>query len=367
MNRRRLHAARTAILSTDDSCCMEIRNSLRPRIDARQRNEFGWSYRSFLLYAQCVGAGLRAPGLFFETERVACAVGLYEHYAGLAAHIVCPVGPDWLNSVREMSLDWLHHRIVDRVYVRQLTSRRFTQLCSVGFKPSSAMPWLPCAHAEDETYNHRLAVLGTLIEEDPKGLRVRDLDLPGSKNYRRKLRQSISRFENFLRNNRLAFELRRIASSRDLRLAGEIVREHFDFLEAGAKRVGSTADDYTFLLEDGLADGQNTLSEMAWLLRDRRTMPIGVFLGERVGVTRGGLYLTIVRRGPAIFDGLAIETPRGFTAIGQYVWSRMFFRAWRMGWREVDVGGSETESLDNFKRQLGCQECPTRWAVLGSL
>lgn len=367
MIQRRLHEARSTILSSDAYCCMEIRRSVRPRIDARQRDEFAWSYRSFLLYAQCVGGGVRAPGLFLESERVACAVGLYEHYGGLAAHIVCPVGPDWLGSVREMSLAWIHQRIVDRVYVRHLTVQRFTQLCSVGFKPSSAIPWLPCAHAEDETYNHRLAVLETIIDKDPEGLSVRILDLPGSKNYRRKLRQSVNRFENFLRSNRLAFELRPITNSRDLRLAGGIVREHFDSLEAGGKRVGSTADDYTFLLEDGLADGENTLSEMAWMLSDRCTLPIGVFLGERVGVRRGGLYLTIARRSPSMLDGLDIGTRRGFTAVGQYIWSRVFFRAWEMGWREVDVGGSETKSLDNFKRQLGCQERPTRWAVVGAL
>jgi hypothetical protein len=42
----------------------------------------------------------------------------------------------------------------------------------------------------------------------------------------------------------------------------------------------------------------------------------------------------------------------------------MLFQQLRdMGIEQVDVGGSETEDLDKFKRQLGAAEVPSHWVV----
>lgn len=54
---------------------------------------------------------------------------------------------------------------------------------------------------------------------------------------------------------------------------------------------------------------------------------------------------------------------RGFSAISQYCYLRLFNELMGQGIEWVNVGGSETEDLDKFKRQLGATLEPSYWAV----
>ena len=55
--------------------------------------------------------------------------------------------------------------------------------------------------------------------------------------------------------------------------------------------------------------------------------------------------------------------PTGFSAISQYAYLRLFQILRDRGVEWVDVGGSETEDLNRFKRQLGAGAVPSHWVV----
>ncbi len=328
-------------------------------------DNFGLSFCGALLYAQCGDAAQREPGAMVLGRGYTFGLGVYQINGQLTAHIVGPSGPHWAAALPEYCY-WLLEHGADRVYVRHLPAEDATQLpSSVFLDPSEQFGWCAEAPYEDETYNHRRLKLADLVEFIGDGIAVQSLKGIESKNFRNKFRHAYSRFQNFLSRNELTFELVPIEGAKQLESCKSLVDRHFAHLENAGRAIGSTALDYEQLLTYSPANSDRHVSLIGQLrCKSSSVLPISVFLGERTSPTNGGLYCTITDRDAEVVNrefGLVDST--GFTAIGQYVFARVFAYLLTQGWKTVDLGGSETSELDRFKQQLGCDEGSTVWRV----
>lgn len=360
---KRAEFVKQQVMAREDMLVRELSTNCATFVDAWKDGAFGFSLRAFLLYAQCGNRMLRTSGLVIMHHGAVFALGLFEREDGLHAHIISPRGDASCEVVASFSW-WLLSRChVDNVYVRHLIGRDVEQLYDNGFQTIDWRPWLPEAPSEDETYNHRLVYVPRIMSISENGFSINSLPELESRNCRRKFRLAHSRFLNFLHAHDLAFELLPMQPS-DYSIAKSIVRAHFERLELAEKAIGSTAQDYDQLLRNPLPDNEQYLSLMGWICSKHERVPVSVFLGERTGIAAGALYLTITCRDNGILPSIGVEDDTGFSAISQYTFARVFEAAYRRGWENIDLGGSETEDLDRFKRQMGASFHPSQWAVL---
>ncbi len=323
-------------------------------------DNFGLSLGGALLYAQCGNSAARQPGAMVLGRGYTFGLGIYQVDDLLTAHIVGPSGPSWATALPEYCY-WLLKSGADRVYVRHLPACEASRLSSAVFlDPREQFGW--CAEApyeEDETYNHRRLKLSDLVQFRGDEVDIQSLNGVESKNFRNKFRHAYARFQNFLSRNDLTFELVPIQNAQQVCSGKSLVDRHFAHLENAGRAIGSTALDYEQLLNHSPANSDRHVSLVGQLRRkDSCALPISVFLGERTSPTNGGLYCTITDRDVEFVKGqLGPMDSRGFTAIGQYVFARVFAYLLTRGWKTVDLGGSETAELDRFKQQLGCEKC----------
>jgi len=320
---------------------VEIGPGIEGLIRSWQCGQFGCSLRAFLLYAQWGDWDRRQAGVVIAGADVLFGVGLYHRPDGWHLHVVGPQGGERVRRVADFSRRLLAAGLVDRVYVRHLVDGAEREFLGAGFIGVERYPWMPESPAEDETYPHRLVDL-TQALQPPFGPRT--------------LRLAHHRFSNFLRRCGATCVLRPLGHFYP---ALEIAREHF--LRQGKPL---TALDYELLIRTALPDGERYLSQVAWLKSDRTELPVGVFLGEQIGPTSGALYLNVAVRNPALVESLQIRDRTGFSAIAAYLHAELFRQLASRGWQTVDLGGSETASLDRFKQTIGAQPLLSRWVVL---
>lgn len=336
-------------------------------------DNFGFSLRGMLLYAQFGTTdhremGHREEGLFLSGKDFAFGLGLYERDGLYAAHVIAPQGKSWPSAVNKLSL-WLFQHGIDRVYVRHLPVEHAKLLpAEIYADPRVRYGWCAEAPLEDETFHHRMINLEEVIDVQPGRLRIRNIAVPGSHNFRSKFRHAYSRFENFLTRAGLQFDLVPISSLDHQHAAEELVASHFQHLDQSGRLVGSTALDYQQLLKSAQSPGKRYISLLGCLSRDEgKSLPVSVFLGEQLGPSTGGLYCTISNRDSmGAMNTFGLLDDQGYSALGQYAYARLFAAVRELGWRNVDLGGSETPELDSFKQQLGCREFATAWRVITS-
>jgi len=330
-------------------------------------NSFGFSFRGLLLYAQCGDSNRRQDGLFVRCREASFGVGLSRRADGLSVFVVAPQGDEW-PAIVAIFARWLIEQGVDRVYLRHLIKGAESRLPPETFiNPGQEYGWCDGAEFEDETYNHRFLDLEERIDIESGRLRIRDLKAPGSADFRKKFRRAHSRFENFLRRYGLDFRLVPFVHREHLSAAQSLIERHFKYLREAEKDIGSTSLDYERLLHYDLPHGDPYVSMIGFLSRQRGPadgIPVSVFLGERLGPSSGALYCTITLRDPApVLQEFGLSDDVGFTALNQGGLARLFGDLRRLGWKSVDLGGSEIRKLDYFKEQMGCELLPSTWRV----
>ncbi|MFO0818234.1 MAG: hypothetical protein U1A77_09855 [Pirellulales bacterium] len=330
-----------------------------------EADNFGLSFRGLLLYAQCGDSVERQCGLVVSGDEFVFGVGVYANSGRLAVHIVGPSGRDWPSAVSHFVRGALQ-RGASHVYVRHLVDGAENLLPASGFVDTNDQnAWCDGAPYEDETHNHRSLVLSDVIDLEGDLLRVKILANSDSRNSRVKFHAAFQRFENFLRRTGLEFRLETLVSPKQIRAAREIVDRHFRGLYETGKAIGSTALDYQLMLDHACVNDQRFTSTIALLSHPGGpSLPVGVFLGERLAVDNAGLYCTIMDRDPVLptrFFQLSDVT--GYSAICQYAYAAQFGLLMRSGCRRVDLGGSETIELDHFKRRMGCRVRRSVWRV----
>jgi len=326
------------------------------------------SVLGFMLY--CNGYSLRGTsrhcpnGLLFEDGETLFGVGIFRKTLETPVWHVMVSGPWGANGFAKVDAFIRQVRalgVTSEVFVRHLTGAQRQQFLAHGYRTVEESPWCETAPSEDETYNHKRIRLADIIGTGHgANLEIKTLAGDESRGHRVKARMVYNRFTNFLDRNELTFAIRDYTLA-DLEAGEQLVRHHFSILK---NPVGSTPEDYMSLVRcNPAAVGDQHFGRIGFLERERDgiRMPALLFLCEKTDAKTVAMYATFANRDqdmlPATID------PTGFSGISQYSYLMLFQQLRDMGIEQVDVGGSETEDLDKFKRQLGAAEVPSHWVV----
>lgn len=324
------------------------------------------SLLGFMLY--CNGYSLRGTsracrnGLIYADGETLFGIGIFRKTLESPAWHVMISGPWGRDGFAKV--DRFIHRLRElgvehEVFIRHLPDAEYRTFRSHGYLDVDASPWCADAPSEDETHHHKRIRLSDIIEEDAAGaIVIRTLDGEEHRGFRVKARMVFNRFRNFLDRNRLRFAIRDYTLA-DLEVAERLVTHHFAILK---NPVGSTPEDYMSLLRfDPAKGGDQYFGKIGFLEDGTVSIPALLFIGEKTGASTVALYATFANRDVETLGGRF--DPTGFSAISQYAYLRLFKTLRAQGVEWVDVGGSETEDLNTFKRQLGAKAVPSYWVV----
>ena len=334
------------------------------RIAPFKRGGFMPSLLGFMLYAN--GHSLRGTSRICPNGLVYCdgdtlfGVGIFRKTLESPTWHVMISGPWGVNGFAKVDAFITRLRrlgVGADVFVRHLDEPEFGAFRRNGYLGIDASPWADEAPAEDETHHHKRIRLADLIaDSDP--IEIRTLQGDEQRGFRVKARMVFNRFSNFLSRNGLRLAIRDYTVE-DCEVAETLVRNHFDILK---NPVGSTPEDYLSLIRfDPAAGGDQYFGKIGFLTDARVSLPALLFIGEKTGPSTVALYATFANRDPEMLP-LSVDAT-GFSAISQYSYLRLFKMLRTSGVEWVDVGGSETEELNKFKRQLGAQPVPSYWVV----
>ncbi len=350
-------------------------------INQFKNGNFARSLLGYMLYTN--GYNLRGTshhypnGLYYSDGEHLFGIGIFKKTMDATnSHImiVCPTGDniihavdDFLNLVYQLFEKQGKTSLLGDSFVRHLDEIDYRSFRRIGYETIDVSPWDPEAPAEDEEKNHKLIFLKDIIHTCPDSgeLTVKALNTANSRNFRMKARMAYKRFENFLARNHLTFEIRDYhTNNKDI--AEQLVVHHFQSLK---NPVGSTPEDY-FNIVRYQPDEKHTdyFGKMGYLTPAnpelsplKESIPMMLFIGEKTAKDTLALYATFALRDT---DVLPENTDTsGFSAISQYVYLSLFKDLIKTGIKRVNVGGSETDDLDKFKRQLGAKYEASYWAV----
>jgi hypothetical protein len=326
------------------------------------------SLLGFMLYAN--GHSLRGTsrlcpnGLIYDDGETLFGIGIFRKTLESRNWHVMISGPWGVDGFTKVDRFIRRLRTLvesEEIYVRHLGEEAYQTFLSHGYLSIDASPWCDAAPSEDETYHHKRIRLSDIVGGDPRTIEIKTLDGDEHRGFRVKARMVFNRFRNFLERNQLRLAVRDYAAA-DYDTAERLVRHHFDILK---NPVGSTPEDYLSLIRfDPAAGGEQYFGKIGFIENDRVSIPALLFIGEKTDASTVALYATFANRDPETIGSLF--DPTGFSAISQYAYLVLFKMLHDMGVVSVNVGGSETEDLNRFKRQLGAKPEPSYWVVATS-
>ncbi|MEK6856561.1 MAG: hypothetical protein AABX49_00950 [Nanoarchaeota archaeon] len=241
---------------------------------------------------------------------------------------------------------------------RFLALDHYVQLLNQGFLPAKEHPWHDDSPEEDETLTSSLLRIDDILTDEGN---VKTLDY-GSKNTRTKSRMTHNRFGNFLERNSLEYLLREY-TSQDFETAKDIVKAHFSILGENGEPIGSTAEDHFNSVDPKLIEIDSVRAYLGFL----SGVPVSYFAGEKVSDSRFALYTPFTLRSTElVLPQMGFEngeTDKGFSAMPIFSYIELMKELKKEGINEMLFGGSEYRDLNRIKRQLGCRNVPSYWAV----
>lgn len=359
-----------------------VDNQNYQRINRVKNGHFARSMLGIMLYAN--GYNLRGTsthnpnGLIYDDGKHFFGIGIFKRtLSSKSSHlmVVAPIGEDVHKLVEAFlsKIDILleEHKATDLLaesYVRHIELDQYQQYIDMNYVPVIEAPWDEEAPAEDEEKNHKLIKLTDMIEldADGDGYTVKTLQGQNSRSFRTKAKMANNRFENFL--TRCDYQLKIIDYNLKYQdIAEKLVIRHFGSLK---NPVGSTPEDYFNIVRYQPPENcQQYFAKIGFLQPtsqnaidlDEGSIPIMLFIGEKVAADKVAFYATFALRDTDVLPS-HIDT-RGYSAISQYCYLQLFNMLMKQGVEWVNVGGSETDDLDKFKRQLGATLEDSYWAV----
>lgn len=337
-----------------------------PRFASYKGGGFMPSVLGFMLY--CNGYSLRGTshqcrnGLIYEDGECLFGIGIFRKTLESPIWHVMVSGPWGVNGFAKVDAFIRRLRalgVTSEVYVRHLSETHYQTFCQHGYRSIDESPWCADAPSEDETHNHKRIRLSDIVGEGQGAqLEIKTLQGEERRGFRTKARMVFNRFSNFLERNGLRLVVRDYTLA-DREIAEHLVRHHFDILK---NPVGSTPEDYMSLIRfDPSAGGDQYFGKIGFLEGGAVSIPALLFIGEKTDATTVALYATFANRDQETLD--ARIDPTGFSAISQYAYLILFRTLRDIGVEWADVGGSETEDLNKFKRQLGATAEPSYWVM----
>lgn len=331
---------------------------------------FGFSFMGIMLYANgCSDKGKSThypQGLIYHDGNVIFGIGFFDKYFREPAghlHIIAPRGKDWLKTLTCFIEKFRSFTQFPRtsIYIRHLKETQYKELLKSDYKPITVDPWNIIAPSEDDTFNHRIIKIDDIIMYDYGGsIAVKSLMASRSNKFRKKAKMAYNRFQNFLRRNGLEYRIEAYRPNEHKKLAKTMITNYF---KTQANIVSSTPEDYINLINFITVKPESDFSCFIGFITDKtgEKIPVSIFFGEKIDKNVIGLYITIALKNET--DRIKKFDSMGFSAISQYTYIRIFDLLKKRGFDYVDLGGSEVESLNIFKRRFGASEKKTYWAV----
>lgn len=338
-------------------------------IENNKDGTFGVSNLAFALYSN--GYNLRGrsfyhpQGLLYSDGETLFSIGYYrkEHDSVLEDgyfFFIAPRGDNASPKIKDLAEKICGDPEIHckGVYVRFLNLNQYKELLNLDFLPAKEHPWHGDSPEEDETLVNSLLRIEDILDAENK---IKLLNY-GSRNTRRKTRDSYHRFSNFLDRTRLKYTLKRFAPE-DSEIAKTVIQQHFKYLSENGKQVGSTLEDYFNLTHPELTSLKSVRCYIGYLGDD----PVSYFAGEMVSEKRMALYANFTLRSsksllPEV-DILDKCKSKGFSAMPLFSYVSLLQELRNRGVIEVLFGGSEHRDLNRIKKQLGCKNNPSYWAV----
>lgn len=334
-------------------------------INKHKDNTFGFSFAGLMLY--CNGMNEKAishyapMGLLYNDGENIMGIGIFKKGVAeknIYVHIVAPRGKDWMKCIDEIegNLKEYSEEKTYAIIVRHIKDNEYNELIEAGYQNIEIDPWDIQAPQEDETYNNRLVELSKIVKNEGNDIVVESLTNEEAKNYKKKTRLAYNRFRNFLSYNNAELVYEKY-TPQYIDVAKSIVESHFASLK---NRVGSTPQDYYNLIEKSFYEENKVYAYIGFLKIQNEKIPVSLFIGEVIGEKNVALYATFATRNIELKDDV---NTIGFSAISQYCYVRIFSMLQKEGIKFADLGGSELDELNTFKKQLGAVLIDTYWAI----
>ncbi|MFH1450407.1 MAG: hypothetical protein ABIF92_00305 [archaeon] len=278
---------------------------------------------------------LEKRALDYYTQNSLLTIGYFERKGKGHFHIIRPLGK---NSVAETEnlAKILKEVSKNAVYVKKVTEEQKNKLLERGFQAIEKKPWDAEAIAEDDTWpEHIIDIKSILTYEDGK-MQISQ----------KKVRMGYNRFQNI--KEKYKTDLKIVPYSiRHVDVARALINEHFKYFKEERKDICSTKEDYENLLLS-LPLGKNNEDYFSFLVYVGEN-PMAFFHAEKIGKETIGTYANI--------------NLLRYPGLSEYLHVKLFEMAYKNGIRYVNLGGSELETLDFFKKKFSTHQNQMHWVV----
>ncbi len=363
-----------------------------------QDGSFGFSVAAQALYFHGNKPGseskLAPYGMVWKDEKALFSAGYFDKEDEKSGpgylHLGCPKGEGGMEKLSMFGKEAMEElgELAGGEYVRFLKEKEIKLLETQGFVKvnSDCHPWDAKAPLEDETYSHSTLVIPHLIDIDDDQLKVKDSYLHEQGRVTRYVqpRKAFYKFSGFLMDNNLHLEIHKIGRNEMQPLkkreeltgqALQMIKAHFESLDANGKRVGSTWQDYIGLTSPEIISVPSVRAFLCYMADSKGNRnPVGYFLADNLlDGNVAGLYSSIVLRDSKVAleglrnpQGMEVTYGQGFDSIAIYCQIRIFAELMKAGFYAVKLGGSEIATLDEQKKTLGAVEDKTGWTYLAN-
>lgn len=288
-----------------------------------------WTYITQGMY----GTGLNNLGYKYYDGKNLSAVTIYpklEQPNTIVFYWIRPMGSTILNIINHFSKNLLKTKGIP-TYVKKIFKDQYNFLLKQDFKPIESFPWHSLCLAEDDTYPERIINVKKTINLARKAKK-------GSK-----IRRAFQYYRHYLKKDQ-------IITSSIFQKKEDVKKVLANFFSHQRKlnkpNVSRETDFFNLLIENPKV---NSILENLFYLNNK---PVGFFYAEIQNKNFASLYATITNRKLA-------------NHLTEYIMFYLIDKLNNLGINFLNLGGSETQTLDNFKNKfLPETENKMYWAVL---
>lgn len=206
------------------------------------------------------------------------------------------------------------------VYVKKVTTEQKEKLLDAGFSSIESYPWHVQAMEEDDTFPEQIIDVQSVLHT---------IDSPGKRN----LKNQYEYFLNRLAGRKIAFANLDTTNTKD---AYALVGKFFDYLDIKELHISQPTDYDNIILHPPLGKNGNTHFSQIMYVDGK---PAAFFAMEPISKDTAGLYANITLH-------------EEFPAISEYLVAQCCRILKSAGYRYLNLGGSETSGLFQFKEKF---------------
>lgn len=286
---------------------------------AKEPHTYGnsWTYITQGMY----GVGPNKLGYKYYDGKNLSAVCVYpkvEKPDQLVLFWIRPMGATMMSTIAEVSKK-IHKDHGINVYAKKLFKEQNDQLLGSGFSDVSIFPWHSLYPMEDDSFPEQIIdIQHTVDTAKPLGVRER---LGSANRY----------YESYVKDGSLTGKPLNECQSDAMR----VLEEFFEYSKTHTKLpIISAIDDYCGMVT-GVALHDTSLDKFVYL--DEK--PIGFYVAERQDSQQASMYALITLRAVS-------------NHIVDYMMFDLFNRLVSQGVKYLNLGGSENENVDFFKKKF---------------